>query len=285
MSGELKIRPMTRHEVDTLVDWAAQEGWNPGLHDAEIFWLTDPEGFIAAEIEGELIGGGSIVSYDGRFGFMGFFIVHPEHRGHGFGKRLWFERKRLLQARLGDPAVIGMDGVFDMQSFYAEGGFVFHHRDLRYVARGRRASRPPGLVEADTVPFEALCAFDARHFPVRRPRFLQAWIRQPEGRCLVALAGGEITGYGSIRRCRSGFKVGPLFATTPESAEALYIGLADAADGQEVFLDVPENNPPAMALASRHQMREVFGCACMYLGPAPALPWDQIYGVTTFELG
>ena len=28
-----------------------------------------------------VVGGGSIVSYDGRFGFMGFFIVAPAERG------------------------------------------------------------------------------------------------------------------------------------------------------------------------------------------------------------
>ena len=42
------FRNMTRAEVDELVGWAAREGWNPGLRDAEIFWATDPEAFVAA---------------------------------------------------------------------------------------------------------------------------------------------------------------------------------------------------------------------------------------------
>ena len=44
---DMNIRLMTRDELDTLVDWAACEGWNPGLDDAEVFWATDPEGFVA----------------------------------------------------------------------------------------------------------------------------------------------------------------------------------------------------------------------------------------------
>ena len=112
---------MSRSELDILISWAANEGWNPGLHDADIFWNTDPEGYIAAEIDGELIGGGSIVSYRGEFGFMGFFIVKPEYRGHGLGTKLWFARREKLQSRLNSPACIGMDGVFEMQPFYTKG--------------------------------------------------------------------------------------------------------------------------------------------------------------------
>ncbi len=131
-NAELVIRNMQREELDTLVDWAAAEGWNPGLADAEIFWATDPEGFIAAELDGVMVGGGSIVSYGGRYGFMGFFIIHPDHRGKGLGNTLWHARLQRLIGRLQKPAVIGMDGVFDMQAYYAKGGFKFSCRDLRY---------------------------------------------------------------------------------------------------------------------------------------------------------
>ena len=33
--SQLKIRPLTREEFDVAVEWAAAEGWNPGLHDTE----------------------------------------------------------------------------------------------------------------------------------------------------------------------------------------------------------------------------------------------------------
>jgi hypothetical protein len=108
---EMQIRPMRRDELDVLVGWAADEGWNPGRTDADIFWGTDPNGFIAAELDGELIGGGSIVDHGGSYGFMGFFIIRPDKRGHGLGGELWFRRRDLLLERLGPGATIEMDGV------------------------------------------------------------------------------------------------------------------------------------------------------------------------------
>ena len=285
MQSDLKIRPMSRPEFDRLVDWAAAEGWNPGLHDAEVFWQTDPAAFVAAELDGELIGGGSIVSYDGRFGFMGFFIMRPEFRGRGLGSRLWHARRDRLRARLQPGAAIGMDGVFEMQPFYARGGFGFSHRDIRFQGEGVAADLSSGLVPVEQLPFAQLLAYDSAHFPAPRADFLRAWVAQADSRALAVPGERGLRGYGVIRRCREGAKIGPLFADDPATAEQLFAGLAAFAPGQPVFLDVPENNPDAMALARGHGMREVFGCAHMYLGPAPSLPWHETYGVTTFELG
>ena len=289
---DMIIRPMARDELDVLVEWAAREGWNPGLDDADVFWATDPEGFIAAEMGGELVGGGSIVAYGRRYGFMGFFIMRADHRGRGLGDRLWNERKRLLQARLDPDAAIGMDGVFAMQGYYARGGFRFVCRDLRFEGRGAEASpaRPPdGIADASSVPFERIDAYDRRHVPAPRAAFLRAWLRRPGGHALVATGeggdGDAIRGYAVLRPCRVGHKIGPLFADSPEVAERLFVALSGRVPGEPIFLDAPENNAEALALAARHEMTEVFGCARMILGPIPELPDAEIFGVTTFELG
>jgi GNAT superfamily N-acetyltransferase len=285
VTAGLQMRPMSRSELDVLVGWAEHEGWNPGLHDADIFWATDPAGFVAGEVDGELVGGGSIVSYGGRFGFMGFFIVAPSHRGRGLGRRLWHHRKEALLARLDPGAPIGMDGVFAMQPFYALGGFAPAGRDLRFEGVGVAAAIPSGLVDAREVRFDALLEYDAAHFPAPRPAFLRRWIAQAGSRALAAVEGGAIRGYGVVRPCRRGFKIGPLFAADAGIAEDLLQGLGDHAAGEPLVIDAPEGNAAAVDLARRNGMREVFVCARMYLGPAPELPDHEIFGVTTFELG
>ena len=290
MSNQWVIRNMTRSELAELVGWAGREGWNPGLHDAELFWATDPEAFIAAELDDELIGAGAITSHGGEFGFMGFFIVRPEFRGRGLGNSLWHARRERLIARLRPGASIGMDGVFAMQDYYAKGGFVFSHRNLRFRAEVPAQPAISPLSGQDIVPltafaFDQVLDYDRSCFPAPRQTFLKGWISQPDALALGCRREGRLGGYGVVRRCREGCKIGPLFADDAAVAEALYAQLVAFAAGGPLFLDAPENNPAAMALVQRHGMVEVFGCARMYLGPAPTLAHERIFGVTTFELG
>lgn len=281
----ISYRQATRAELNTAVEWAATEGWNPGLGDAEVFWSTDPTGFVCAERDGEVIATGSIVSYSGQFGFMGFFIVRPDLRGQGIGREFWMWRRDTLRSRLQPGSAIGMDGVFAMQPFYARGGFVFTHRNLRMAGTGQPARKDASLRDLSSLPFETVVDFDGRHFGFAREEFLRRWISPEGGRGLAALDGNAPTGIGVVRPCREGFKIGPLFAASAAVAEKLFNALSAHAAGKPIFLDTPENNPAALALAARHGMTEVFGCARMYHGATPALPWHDIYGITTFELG
>ena len=160
----LVIRNLTRSELDTAVEWAAAEGWNPGLHDAGVFWNTDPEGFLGIAHEGELIATGSVVAYGPDYGFMGFFIVRPDLRGHGIGTRLWFHRRDHLLSRLGPHGAIGMDGVFAMQDWYARGGFAFSHRNLRMAGTALHGAHPPHVTALSEVPSSELLTYDRHCF-------------------------------------------------------------------------------------------------------------------------
>lgn len=281
----LSIRHMKRDELDILVSWASNEGWNPGLYDADIFWNTDPQGFIAAEIDGELIGGGSIVSYEASYGFMGFFIIKSEFRRRGLGNALWFERKKRLKSRLHKQVSIGLDGVFHMQDYYARGGFKFTHRDIRFEGLGKSSSKDASIQPLSDISFALISEYDQLHFPANRDNFLKQWITQPKSASFGIMKENRLVGYGVIRQCETGYKIGPLFADNIDIAQKLYNALSSHAHNEPLFLDVPQNNPHAMELATNNHMKEVFGCAKMYYGDIPKLADNSIYGVTTFELG
>ena len=82
---DLRIRAMRPDEIPLAVDWAAAEGWNPGLADATCFASVDPEGFFIGEIDGAPVATVSCVNYGARFSFLGFYIVRADLRGRGYG--------------------------------------------------------------------------------------------------------------------------------------------------------------------------------------------------------
>jgi len=275
---------MRDDEIATLVDWAAAEGWNPGLHDAEVARAFDPEAFIALRADGELVGGGSIISYAGAYGFMGLFIVRPDRRHEGLGRVLWHYRRDHLAARLRPGAPIGMDGVFDLVPFYERGGFAVAHRDLRF--EGRAVGAPDPAVESLAVVGAAeLAEYDDRHFPVSRAGFLARWITAPGTISAAIREHGRPVAVGVLRPCRVGWKVGPLTAERPDLAERLLGALLAAVEGEQVQIDVPEPNAAALDLVGRVGLREVFGCARMYRGAPPDLPLERVFGVTSLEFG
>ena len=272
-------------EVRMLDQWTADEGWNPGLHDLALAHSLDAEAFIALRQTNVLAGAGTIFRHAPGFGFMGLFIMRKDLRGQGIGRSLWHRRRDALLARLTPHAVIGMDGVFDMVPFYTRGGFRFAHRSLRYQGLSSGGARDSAVVEVDALPAEQLAAFDARHFPCARPTFLSAWVRQPQICALALVEDGEIRAFGARRVCRTGFKIGPLFADSTAFAERLLGALLEGTSGAQMQIDIPEPNAAGLALARTLGMTECFGCARLYLGQDPALPLQRIFGVTSFEFG
>ena len=175
-SADYTFRPLSFEEFQILVSWAAKEGWNPGIDDAKLFWNTDPEGYMGCFHNNKLIGGGSIVSYDGLYGFMGFFIVHHDYRGVGIGQKLWTFRRDTLLSRLQKDAAIGMDGVVAMQPFYKKGGFEIAFCDERYERNGTTFEINPNIHSVTQSDFEAVLEFDKNCFGVPRTTFLLQWL-------------------------------------------------------------------------------------------------------------
>jgi hypothetical protein len=69
------------------------------------------------------------------------------------------------------------------------------------------------------------------------------------------------------------------------AAERVFAALVAAAGGGDVFLDVPEVNRDAVALAQGQGLAPVFETARMYTGAIRPLRLERVFGVTTFELG
>jgi hypothetical protein len=279
---DMRIGVMRAEELALVVDWAAAEGWNPGLDDAAAFHAADDTGFFLTRVDGRPAACMAAVKYGPDYAFLGFYICLPEQRGRGLGMATW----DAVLASVGDRAM-GLDGVVDQQANYAKSGFVLAHRNIRYGGPAPQ-DRPgdPRLRPVDAALYPAVRNYDRAFFPAPRDRFLENWLTPGATRRGLALVeGGAVRGYGVIRKCRAGHKIGPLFAEDAGEADVLFRALAAEAEGGEVFLDPPEPNGEAVALAERYGLVPVFETARMYRGIDRDISIPRTFGITTFELG
>lgn len=276
----LHIRPMRPDEFSLAIDWAAAEGWNPGLADAACFGTVDPEGFLVGELDGEAAATISCVNYDASFAFLGFYMVRPDLRGRGLGLQIW----KAAIAHAG-TRVIGLDGVVAQQANYRKSGFELAYPNIRYGGIVTAGTPNASGVALNDVPMALVESNDATVFPAPRPAFLRAWIGASGHIGRARMRDGRLAAWGVIRPCRRGWKVGPLVADDRASGEAVLSTLIADIGGGEIFLDIPSVNLEAVALAQGLGLAPVFETARMYTGRVPPLKLERVFGMTTFELG
>jgi hypothetical protein len=270
------VRTLTPAEVGTLVEWAAAEGWNPGLADAEAFRAADPGGFIGAFRGPEMYAGISAIAYGASYGFIGLYICRPDMRGNGWGRSVWAAAMARLKGR-----TIGLDGVDEQLANYRSKGFTQAYRTIRF---GGRLDGGTSSSIRDIAPelLPGVIDFDRRGFPAPREAFLRRWLAAPH-RAVAYLENGRIAGYGVARQCREGFKVGGLIAESDVEAVALLRSLAASLPGI-LYIDVPAHRRSFIDELRAAGLTPGFETTRMYHGPAPS-PARSLYGVTSLELG
>ncbi|MFJ9680051.1 GNAT family N-acetyltransferase [Streptomyces sp. NPDC101194] len=278
-----EITTASADDLTMLAEWAHEESWNPGLTDRHAFFAADPRGFLIGRLDGVPVSCVSVVRYGRDFGFLGFYLTRPELRGQGYGIQLW----QAGMARL-DGRNVGLDGVVAQQPNYRKSGFRSVWTNMRY--EGRPLAGPPvpsgtALVDARSVPFDLLAAYDRRFFPADRDSFLAPWIAGPGRTSLAAVRDGELRGLAVTRPCRTSSRIGPVYAESPEVAGALVGALAATAPDTPVAIDVPDVNPAAVRLAERLGLTPSFETARMYTGPSPDVDHSGLFGITSLELG
>jgi GNAT superfamily N-acetyltransferase len=294
------IRRLRPDEVGIAIEFAASEGWNPGQDDAATFAAIDPRGFFVAECDGLVVGSVSAVRWSDAFGFMGFYIVRPGYRGHGYGLQLWAQGLEYLGAR-----VIGLDAVPSRVSSYERSGFVLAYGNQRYVgnadawrAPGPRTGSDPrsddgtdrfhihpvdDLSDSQTVQLMDLAA---RSGPGDRAHYIRTWTTQPAARTRVALSDQDaVVGLVVCRPCRIGWRVGPLLSPSAHVAEALMCSVLEGMGPQEISVDMPEPAVAAHALALGHGMIPTSMTHRMYKGQPRHYDPRALFAIASPELG
>ena len=280
MAAILQVRKMSLQEMSFAINAARLEGWNPGFFDADCFYHAYPNGFLIAEIEGDPVGCISAVAYNEGYGFIGFYIVTPEYRGKGYGVELG----KAALASLGDRN-IGLDGVLERQDVYKKyWGFSYAYKNMRFQGKAESKKLPIALPIAG-VDFNKLLEYDSQVFLFPRPVFLSYWISRADSFGYYLEHEGTILGYGILRKCFTGYRIGPLFADDEIIALEIVEALLSNIPGELYYLDIPEPNTASLKIVQQYNMQKVFETARMYSKEIPNVPLHKVFGITTFELG
>ncbi|KAG0326342.1 hypothetical protein BGZ99_009694 [Dissophora globulifera] len=331
-------RCTSQNALDTFFSWPLQEQWNPstkGNETREVFLKADPNGFICGKIinpetrREEIISIVSAITYGNDQAWVGFYIVNPRFRGHGYGLESF---RKALEHAGHDRASVGLDGVMAQVENYKKSGFTAvawqngrRHGSIRDLIENQerdladRIARDevPGLVllTDPKVDKKELAVIEQRYAGLKRPQFVQDWadfhaLHPEEHRFGVAVlatddnnglenaekpAKGTMLGWACVRPAETSYRVGPLYADTPEVAKQLLVKLAYEvlqAEKQSPYhvplkfdVDVPNSNQAAVELFDRIGWNDTFPSLRMWKGKMPEHDVNGVFGVASLEVG
>jgi len=277
----MKLRRATPRDLVQVLQWAAAEGWNPGLDDASAFWGADGDGFYVAEVEDQIVAAISVVNHNADFAFLGLYLCQPAFRGRGIGCALWTEALKHAGSR-----TVGLDGVATQEANYAKSGFVKTGSTARFEGE-LPAVTWVGLRPAAQDDLAAIATLDRLANGYMRPRFLTGWLLGTETRqSFVCETDGQIAGFATARLCGHGCKIGPVIAPDQATALALMSRAAQALGASYAIVDVPDLQQDFRKALIAQGFEVTFETARMYRGTPPSpLAAQTLYGIATMELG
>ncbi|MEL7179952.1 MAG: GNAT family N-acetyltransferase [Pseudomonadota bacterium] len=274
-----RYRTATLSELSLILDWAAEEGWNPGLDDAEAFFATDPGGFfVAVDKQDEPIASISVINHTADFAFLGLYIVRKEFRGRGIGLGLWRHAMQHAGSR-----TVGLDGVEAQQNNYRSSGFDYSGATTRFTGRlTEQIGQDIRTVELQDIP--TLIQMEGEASGESKPGYLRPWLIGSDTRATFVKRdqSGRFS-FCTIRTCQTGAKIGPLVATNVDVARELIAHAATGISGP-ISMDVPNTSTALTKMCRTMEWQPGFQTARMYKGVFDA-SGHKCFAVTSLELG
>ncbi len=277
------IEPMNEEQAEIAWRFAEQEGWNPGIDDHKILPLIDPEGCVAISVIDncngkKMVGCMSFVDWGG-YGFVGMYIVKQEFRGRNFGRKLF----RHFEPKLKKIPNIGLDGVQQKVRKYKTFGFRPAYDIGRYLIPPNSAYKKGSASVFNDEEFDAVSQYDRMVFGLDRKPFLKNWLSSKHADTAILKRSGNMLGFGVVRTCCKGRKIGPLFAENHFAAIDIIQKLIAFQPDKEHYIDVPHVAHGQEKIKSG--LEHKFICTRMYLNEMPAQDVTRVFGNTTFEMG
>lgn len=254
----------------------ADLGWNQTILDWQRLLSFSPEGCVAAEQNGRIVGTCTTMSYGNALAWIGMMMVHPASRGQGIGKALL--QRCVDRLRRHDVRCIKLDATPMGRPMYAGVGFVPEWTLTRWEHHGSALILEPVPDQIQPLTekhWPDIVCLDTRVFGASRGQLLQS-LANNSRRALVYESGGFIRGFGILRSGAQADYLGPIVAE-PGIGRSLVHSLLSGHGDQPIFWDIPDLNERALIQARELGFSFLRPLTRMYLDTnlVPSDPFDQ----------
>ena len=282
------IRQMRESELSIVMKWAEEEGWNPGKNDYKAYYAYDDKGFLILERDQNPIAAIAVVRHASILSFIGLFIVKKEYRYQGVGKKIW----QAAMLTLKENKCLGLYAVPRQIPWYQKQGFFKAYTNHRWQLTKTGGCEPL----ADDIPFQSkdysqLIEFDSTIWGTSRKKLFDELFKELDTRAYISFdqESNRVNGYGLIRSLKDGFRIGPMYCDTIQSAKSLVpFLLSKIPAGEKVIFDMPAKNHFSQIFALYFGLIHVesFDTEAMFnTEELVNLGEEKCYGLASLEIG
>jgi GNAT superfamily N-acetyltransferase len=276
----INIRKMELSDIGFGLQLCRLSKWNQLEADWIHLFDVSPEGMFIAEYEGQKCATASAVNYGTKLGWIGMILVHPDFRRKGIASALMNKCIEHLQALKVES--IKLDATDQGRPVYAKLGFIDEQIICRYVVE-----KPAGgnLKIQITPDWSQIKMTDVNVFGDDRMALLKT-LNNDGFASQVFSRPGNVFGYGFARCGFDASFIGPLVASSKETAKKVFEDLFRQLPAGHIYMDILPQNGQAKELADSIGFKMTRELMRMYLGsPGNSGKTEMIYSATGFELG
>lgn len=271
-------------DVPAACRLSARVGWNQAEADWRRLIVLNPEGTVAARVDGELAATATLATYGRALHWIGMVIVDPGQRGRGLGTAV-LDRMIERSLELG-AEVLGLDATHLGEPLYRKRGFVPVRPLDRWLGAVRALHEAAdGAVPLREEHWPGALRLDRHLTGLDRSALLRAIAAEPGTRAWGVVDRDGVRGYALLRPGREHWHLGPLVAPASDDVGVLLRAAAEALDGGSVLMDAPRE-AGLSELLERSGMRVQRRLTRMTRdGAGPALMGAGIRLATSLEWG
>jgi GNAT superfamily N-acetyltransferase len=254
ISSPMHLRTMTRKDIPAGLRLNELAGWNQTAADWNRFLDASPEGCFVAEIDGQVRGTTTTISFENRFAWVSMVLVDSEYRGRGVGTRLLERAIAYLDDR--KVPTIKLDATPQGLPIYQKLGFVAEYEIARWILRRSSGETAETILSPRTrssesltqESWESICKADRELFGADRSLLLQSLQRETPDLTTTIWCAGTLDGYAFARRGYFADHFGPAIARDAGTTFKLLEGFLTRSRRETLIADCPRSNRVASDL-------------------------------------